>query len=303
MFFHLSILSREQLSIPKSPSPLRLSSNLATVLCLPAAPQILRSFHTKNNLYITIIASIWELGEAVAALLTAPLSEIFGRAPVYNVTNTMFVVFSVASGLSTSPGMLIGFRFLNGMGDASISLNSSIAGDLFIQEERGLPIAILSFPPLIGPVVGPIIGGYLTEAGGWRWAFWFSAITGGVFELIFFFIFRETYTPRILRMKAQRLRKATKNSRYYSRFDFDSRSSRIQIIKDGLVRPFTMFFRSPLVFILAIQVSIAYGYMYILFTTLTTVFEETYGFTQGAAGLSFLGLSRFKQILFSFLRA
>ena len=266
-------------------------------MCLPAAPQILRSFHTKNNLYIIIIASIWELGEAVAALLTAPLSEIFGRAPVYNVTNTMFVIFSIASGLSTSPGMLIGFRFLNGMGDASISLNSSIAGDLFIQEKRGLPIAILSFPPLIGPVVGPIIGGYLTEVGGWRWAFWFSAITGGVFELVFLFLFRETYTPQILRKKAQRLRKETGNPRYCSRYDFDSRSSGVKIIKDGLARPFSMLFRSPIVFILSIQVSIAYGYMYILFTTLTSVFEQTYGFSQGAAGLSFLGLSKLQPTL------
>ncbi|TVY13955.1 Efflux pump rdc3 [Lachnellula arida] len=266
-------------------------ANLATVLCLPAAPQILNEFHTQNTLYITIIASIWELGEAMAALLTAPLSEIFGRAPIYNVTNTMFVVFSIASGLSTSPGMLIAFRFLNGMGDASISLNASIAGDLFIQEERGLPIAILSFPPLIGPVVGPIIGGYLTQTAGWRWAFWFSAIAGGVFELAFFFTFRETYTPQILRGKAQKLRKETGNPNYYSRFDFDTRSSGLEILKDGLFRPAIFFFSSPIVFTLSIQVSIAYGYMYILFTTLTPVFEQTYHFNQGAAGLAFLGLS------------
>ncbi|KAI9650700.1 hypothetical protein NHQ30_000722 [Ciborinia camelliae] len=266
-------------------------ANLATVLCLPAAPQILRDFHTNDNIYITIIASIWELGEAVGALLTSPLSEIFGRAPVYNVTNTIFVVFSIASGLSTSPGMLIGFRFLNGMGDASISLNSSIAGDLFVQEERGLPIAILSFPPLIGPVLGPIIGGYLTQSAGWRWAFWFSAITGGVFEIAFFFVFRETYAPKILRNKAQKLRKETGNMNYHSRFDFDTRAPGIKILRDGLVRPVSMFFSSPSVFILSIQVSIAYGYMYILFTTLTPVFEQTYGFSQGAAGLSFIGLS------------
>ncbi|TGO63399.1 hypothetical protein BCON_0013g00450 [Botryotinia convoluta] len=232
--------------------------------------------------YITLIASIWELGEAVGALLTSPLSEIFGRAPIYNVTNTLFVVFSIASGLSTSPGMLIGFRFLNGMDDASISLNSSIAGDLFVQAERGLPIAILSFPPLIGPVLGPIIGGYLTQ------------FAGGVFKIAFFFVFRETYAPKILRNKAQKLRKETGDLNYNSRFDFDNRAPGIMILKDGLVRPVSMFFGSPVVFILSIQVSITYGYMYILFTNLTPVFEQTYGFSQGAAGLSFLGLNSLK---------
>lgn len=272
--------------------------NLATVLCLPAGPEILKDLHTSNPLYITIIASVWELGEAAGALLTAPLSEIFGRAPVYNVTNAIFVIFSVASGLSKSSGMLIGFRFLNGMGDASISLNASIAGDLFTQEQRGLPIAVLSFPPLIGPVVGPIIGGYLTQAAGWKWAFWFSAITGGCFELVFLFTFRETYTPEILRRKARHLRKQTGDPKYRSRFDFDSHTSGIDLLKDSLVRPGKLFFCSPLVLILGIQVSVAYGYMYILFTTLTTVFETIYHFDQGQAGLSFLPLSKFKSLCF-----
>lgn len=45
------------------------------------------------------------------------------------------------------------------MSDASIALNASIAGDLFVSEKRGLPIAIISFPPLLGPVLGPIVGG------------------------------------------------------------------------------------------------------------------------------------------------
>jgi MFS family permease len=265
--------------------------NLATVLCLPAGPEILKDLHTSDPLYITIIASVWELGEAAGALLTAPLSEIFGRAPVYNITNAIFVIFSIASGLSTSSAMLIGFRLLNGMGDASISLNASIAGDLFAQEQRGLPIAVLSFPPLIGPVVGPIIGGYLTQAAGWRWAFWFSAITGGCFELVFLLTFRETYTPEILRRKARHLRKQTGDHNYRSRFDFDSRASGLNLMKDSLVRPGKLFFCSPLVLVLGIQVSVAYGYMYILFTTLTTVFETIYHFDQGQAGLSFLPLS------------
>lgn len=66
-------------------------------------------------------------------------------------------------------------------------------GDMFIQEERGLPLAMVGFPPLIGPVAGPVIGGYLTQNEGWRWAFWLSAITGGICELGVLAFFRETY--------------------------------------------------------------------------------------------------------------
>ena len=160
---------------------------------------------------------------------------------------------SVACALSTNAGMLVGFRFLSGLGDASIALNASIAGDLFIQDKRGLPIAVLSFPPLLGPVLGPIIGGYLTESYGWRWAFWFSAITGAVCGLAFLAIFRETYRPHILRQKARKLRRETGNNDLRSPFDFDVSLSAMQILKRGLLRPVKMFF-TPIVFVLSMQV-------------------------------------------------
>lgn len=37
-------------------------------------------------------------------------------------------------------------------------------------------------------------------------------------------------------------------------------------------------------------VAIVYGYLYLLFTTITSLFEQQYGFSQGSAGLAFLGI-------------
>ena len=36
--------------------------------------------------------------------------------------------------------------------------------------------------------------------------------------------------------------------------------------------------------------AIVYGYLYLLFTTITEVFEGQYGFSQGTVGLTYLGL-------------
>ena len=52
-----------------------------------------------------------------------------------------------------------------------------------------------------------------------------------------------------------------------------------------------MLVKSPIVALLAIYVSVVFGYLYLLLTTITTVFEGTYGFSQGAAGAAYLGLS------------
>ena len=260
-------------------------------MCIPATPQILHDFSTSNRLLSTILVSVWEVGEAIGPLLTAPLSEIFGRLPLYNATNVVFVVFSIACAVSSNIDMLIAFRFLNGIGDASQALNASIVGDLFVQEERGLAIAVMGFPPLVGPVAGPVIGGYLAQSLGWRWNFWLSAIMGAVCEVGFLVLFRETYEPAILRKKAARLRKKSRSDGFYSKHDF-TRGSSVAILRDAIVRPAMMLMKSPIVLLLAGYISIVTGYLYVLFTTITNVFEDIYHFSEGAAGLAYLGLSK-----------
>ena len=188
--------------------------NLATLMCAPAAPLILQEFSSNNQLYQTLLVSIWELGEAFGPLFIAPLSEIYGRAPVYNAVNTLFCIFSIAGAVSTNIQMFVAFRFLNGMAVGAIVLNPSIVGDLFVTEERGNALAIEGIAPLIGPVLGPVIGGYVSQAIGWRWLFWLAAIFAGIIEVDFFFFFRETYKIRILEKKAGRLQAKTKDPSY-----------------------------------------------------------------------------------------
>ena len=58
----------------------------------------------------------------------------------------------------------------------------------------------------------------------------------------------------------------------------------------SIVRPLKLLLCSPIVFSLCLLSSIVYGYYYILFTTITEVFEQKYGFSQGTAGLTYLGI-------------
>lgn len=58
----------------------------------------------------------------------------------------------------------------------------------------------------------------------------------------------------------------------------------------SIVRPTKMLFLSPIVFLLSLYVGVIYGYLYLLFTTISQVFEGQYGFSQGSVGLSYLGI-------------
>ena len=99
---------------------------------------------------------------------------------------------------------------------------------------------------------------------------------------------RETHHGKILARKAKRLRKETGNPQLRSRLD-TGRSPR-DILLTALVRPTKMLLFSPIILALSIFVAIFYGYVYLLFTTFTFVFENEYGFSPGIAGLTYLGL-------------
>jgi MFS family permease len=46
----------------------------------------------------------------------------------------LFIIFAIGGALSTSINMLTTFRFLGGCSVACVTLNPSIAGDMFVQE-------------------------------------------------------------------------------------------------------------------------------------------------------------------------
>lgn len=103
-------------------------------------------------------------------MVIAPLSEMYGRVPIYNVCNVGFVAFTVACALAPDMSSLIVFRFFAGVfGIAPITNGGGTIADLMRPEKRGSAMSVWAIGPLIGPVIGPVCGGFLASAKGWRW--------------------------------------------------------------------------------------------------------------------------------------
>ena len=101
--------------------------------------------------------------------MLSPLSEIYGRLYVYYGSNIAFVCLTIGCALAPSFDSLIVFRFLAGCAGATgQTVGGGTVGDLFIQTERGLPMALYTLGPVIGPAIGPVGGGFLAQAMGWR---------------------------------------------------------------------------------------------------------------------------------------
>lgn len=107
----------------------------------------------------------------------------------------------------------------------------------------------------------------------------------GAAALIFM---RETYAVVLLKRKALRLRKEHSSINYVSKFDTGLSSG--AMLKLAIIRPFIMLFKSPVVVILSTYTAVVFSYLFLLFTTFTPVFEDQYGWSDGIAGLAYLGI-------------
>ena len=106
--------------------------------------------------------------------------------------------------------------------------------------------------------------------------------------LLYFIFVPETYSAVILQRKTVRLRRKLNNPHLRSKLD-SGLSFRVAFWR-AIIRPLRMLILSPIVGSLATLSAVVYGYLYLVFTTLTNVFEEDYGFAPDIVGLTFIGV-------------
>ena len=102
-------------------------------------------------------------------------------------------------------------------------------------------------------------------------------------------VYRETYAPVLLELKAKTLRKETGNSALYAK---SQRQLPLGVmLKRAIIRPPKLLFLCPLITGLSLYIAAVYGFTYLLFSTFSVVFEEQYHYSGGRLGLAYLGLA------------
>jgi hypothetical protein len=87
---------------------------LGSSMFAPGVPELMADFKNDNIPLSSFVVSVYILGFAIGPLFFAPLSEIYGRMPVYHVCNFCFLACTIGCALATNINMFIGFRFLAG---------------------------------------------------------------------------------------------------------------------------------------------------------------------------------------------
>jgi EmrB/QacA subfamily drug resistance transporter len=119
-------------------------------------------------------------------LLAGRLGDLAGRRNVFLTGLALFTVASMVCGLAQSQGMLVGARFVQGIGGALTSaVILGVIVTLFPEpREMAKAIGVYAFVASAGGAVGLLAGGILTQAINWHWIFFVNLPIGIVTAIL-----------------------------------------------------------------------------------------------------------------------
>ncbi|KAH6607853.1 mfs multidrug transporter [Trichoderma cornu-damae] len=267
-----------------------LISPVASSMVAPGLPQISRDLHITEKIESALVLSIFVAAYAPGPLIWGPLSELYGRVIIIQVSNFWFLLFNLGCGLAKTEAQMFVFRFLAGIGgSAPLAVGGAVLADLFIAEERGKAISVYSLMPLLGPALGPIAGGWVAERTTWRWVFYSTTIACGAIQVAGLFFLQETYAPLLLQRKKAALIKETGNANLVTEYDDPDRTLG-QTLTVALTRPFRLLATQPIVQVLSLYMMYLYGLNYLILSTFASLWADKYHESPGIAGLNYISL-------------
>lgn len=175
---------------------------MGSSLYVSSVPELVERYHVSQTLALAGL-TFYLLG--LSTVIGAPLSEVFGRKPVYLFSLPVSMLFTMGVGLSNGHmRIILPLRFLSGVfASPALSVGSGTILDIFDVDQVSVAMTYFVLSPFLGPVLSPIMAGFATEAKGWRWSEWIQLIAGGLI-LPFIALMPETHKGIILRKRAKK---------------------------------------------------------------------------------------------------
>ena len=152
---------------------------------LPAIGASLRS----DGVGLQWIVNAYLLPLSALLLLGGAAGDRFGRRRLLMIGVGVFGTASLACAMAPSLGWLLAARFVQGISAAMLMPSSlAILGQSFSGEAKGRAIGIWAAAGAIGGAGGPVLGGWLIDAGSWRFVFLINvplAVAAGVLAYLY----------------------------------------------------------------------------------------------------------------------
>lgn len=257
---------------------------MASSIYSPAASEVSLNFNVSLTAAILPL-TLYVLGLAFGPMISAPLSETFGRRAVYLITFPPFLLFTLGAGFANNFASLLICRLLAGtIGSACLAVGAGTNTDLFKPLTRATASSIFLLAPFLGPALGPPIGGFATQGKGWQWTQW-PILFIGLAALLFSLLQSETYKKIVLQHRAKTLGLEPPHNPLPAGF---ARIKFLLLVTIG--RPIRMLFTEPIVAFFSIYTAFNFSVLFGFFAAFPYVFEGVYHFKLGEGGLTFLGI-------------
>ncbi|KAI4216061.1 MAG: hypothetical protein LQ351_001557 [Letrouitia transgressa] len=153
-----------------------LGSGLLTI----ALPRISQDIGLAENLLLWP-ASVYALAAGCLLLIFGAVADVVGAKLVWCAGSFLYIVFTLAVGLSRTGIQIIVFRTILGVAiSMCLPTAVSLTTNTFPRGTwRNIAFASIGMGQPIGYSVGLILGGVFTDTIGWRWGFYISAIING----------------------------------------------------------------------------------------------------------------------------
>ncbi|OKP13885.1 hypothetical protein PENSUB_460 [Penicillium subrubescens] len=206
-------------------------------------------------------------------------------------------MYIFSSGLSCVCCLVIGFSqsltgavIMRSLAGLLSAVPSTIVGgsieDMFNSQARIWVVFFWTVASNIGLIVGPIMSSHIIELLNWRWVFFtYAIIIGGITGLLF--LIRESRSSYILTCEVDRMRREIPE--IPPALNHDHSPNLQTFVKEALFRPAQLFFQEPIIFTIAMMISIAMSLIYIFTEALQPIYQSM-GFSASQASLMFMAL-------------
>lgn len=163
---------------------------------LPAMPTIAADLQaTTGATQMTLTAFFVAFG--LCQLVYGPWADVAGRKLPLYVGVALFTAGAVGCALAGSIGWLIAFRFVQGMGAASVMvIPRAIIRDLHTGPEATRLMALVMLVFSVSPILAPLVGSALIVPFGWRAVFVAVMVAALLSLALITFVLRETCPPQ-----------------------------------------------------------------------------------------------------------
>jgi MFS transporter, DHA1 family, multidrug resistance protein len=217
---------------------------------LPALPAIAAELTPDAVNHAQLILTAFVLGMGVGTLLAGPISDAVGRKPAIAGGMLLYVIGAAIAHYANSIEMLLAARVIQGLGAAGPRIvGMALTRDLYEGREMARVMSFVMLVFMIVPAAAPAIGAGIIAFSGWRGVF-LAFIVFGLTALTWVSIRQIETLP-----KDQRRALSVKNLKDSVR----------EVLGDRDVRIYTAV------------MSLGFGQMFALLSSIQPIFDETYG--------------------------